>query len=133
MRRKLGVEEHELSNEAIDLVGAYGRFRGQVTSASLDALRDAGDYPALVICDAIEALAAIWVIPALQISLAAKESSGTNQFHRAAIDWGIIRAQLDQYVAEGYQMVDPVLDPSANFGSLLIAVVRPDPVTGESS
>lgn len=133
VRRKLGLEVHELGDEAIDLVGAYGRFSITVGQTDLDAVATAGGHAALVACDAVEALAALTLLPSLQISLAQKESSGTNQFQRAAIDWEALRAQLEQYVGEGYTAVNPTFDPTANSGSLLIAVIRDDVVTGEAT
>jgi hypothetical protein len=124
------VELEELDDEAIDLVSAYSRFKDTLGSTILTSVENTGGYPALTACDAIEALAAIRVLPSLQISLAAKETSGTNQFQRGAIDWMQIRAHLDQLVSAGLALADTTADPAADYGSLLIAVVRTDPVTG---
>jgi hypothetical protein len=129
VRRKLGLETHELEDSAIDLVSAYSRFRELATPTSLTATETAGGYAALLACDAIEATAAITLIPALQVKLAAKQSSGTDQFQRAAIDWEAIREQLNRYVAEGLAAVNPLADVTSNFGALVVAVVRDDPVT----
>lgn len=129
VRRKLGVESHEIEDESIDLVGAFTDFRKKVTAALLDAV--SGDDE-LVVCDAIEALAALNVLPTLQVSLAAKESSGTSQFQRDKIDWKALRAHLEYLVATGYATVNPATDTTANLAPLLIAVVRADPVTGET-
>lgn len=124
VRRKLGVEVHELADESIDLVTAYARF-GTIPNTLTD-------LEELAIANAVEATAAIMVIPSLQVSLAAKESSGTNQFQRAAIDWSAIRAQLDEYVTAGFAVLNPSLDETAGYSPLLVRVVRPDPVTGET-
>lgn len=130
VRRKLGVEDHELGDDDIDLVTAYGKFQETVGEDNLTAVITAGGHPALLASHAIEALAALTVLPTLLVSLAAKQSSGTDQFQRATIDWDAIRAQLENTLAEGYVVVDPTLDVTANFGPLLVAVVRDDPVTG---
>jgi hypothetical protein len=130
VRNKLGLETHELEDEAIDLVGAYSRFRDQVTAAALDA---AAGSAALKARDAIEATAAIGQIPALQVKLAAKQSSGTDQFQREKIDWNMIRGQLDQYIAEGIAAVNPELDLAGSFGSLVQTINRDDPVTGTTA
>lgn len=126
VRRKLGVESHELGDDKIDLVSAYGRFGELVTSDALAAIELAGGYPALVVCDAIEAIAATALIPALKVSLAQKESSGTNQYQRAPIDWEAIRAQLDDYVSNGQRAVDPLFDATTGYTPLLVRVVRED-------
>lgn len=126
VRRKLGVALHELEDERIDLVSAYGRFVDMNGGQDLTVLETAGGYPALVICDAVEALAATTVIPALQVSLAQKESSGTNQFQRAAIDWDAIRAQLDDYITAAQRVVNPLYDETTGYTSLLVRVVRED-------
>lgn len=133
VRRKLGVEAHEVDDEAIDLVSAYGRFSEMVTADELAFVEAAGGYPAIVIGDAIEALAATTLIPSLQVALAQKESSGTNQFQRARIDWEMIRSQLDDYVLSGRRVIQPSLDETADFGPILVRVVRPDPIVGEST
>ncbi|WP_156930373.1 hypothetical protein [Sphingomonas jaspsi] len=133
VRRKLGVEPHELGDEAIDLVGAYGRFRETVGADNLTAVELAGGHDALLVCDAIEAFAAISLIPSLQVSLAAKEASGTNQFQRATINWQLIRAQLEGYISDGTLAAAPELDPTLNTGALLVVVVRDDPVTGTTA
>jgi hypothetical protein len=127
VRRKLGLEDHELDEEAVDLVSAYGQFQEQVTAAALDA---AEGHQAIVAADAIEAIAALALLPSLQVSLALKQSSGTDQFQRDKIDWKAIRAQLESLVAVGLTAVQPVIDETATFGPLVVPVVRsPDPVT----
>jgi hypothetical protein len=133
VRRKLGVEAHELSDDRIDLVGAYGRFRETVGSDELEFVETSGGYAEIITCDAIEALAGLTLLPSLQVSLAQKESSGTNQYQRAAINWDAIRAQLEQYVADGYRIVNPGAGVAGDFGPLLITVIRSDPVTGATS
>lgn len=133
VRRKLGLEEHELADADIDLVGAYGRFQETVGEDDLDQVEIDGGHPALLACDGIEALAALALVPTLQIKLAAKESSGTNQFQRNKIDWDALCTQLQTFVDEAYEAVNPQYDPSADFGSLLTVVVREDPVTGTAT
>lgn len=128
VRAKLGVEPDELEDEKINLVSAYLRFQDKVTKAKLDAVTD---LAALQARDGIEALAALDVLPTLQVYLAAKESSGTNQFQRTSIDWDKLRAALEAKVSEGYTAVDPLLDETAAFGALFVTVVMNDPVTGQ--
>jgi hypothetical protein len=124
VRRKLGLETHELEDESIDLVDAYSRFRETV---GVDALAATAGDAALRAGHAIEAMCAIGLIPSLQIKLAAKQSSGTDQFQRSRIDWEMVRAELEAFVTDG---IAAVSETTATFGSLLIPVIRDDPVTG---
>ena len=130
VRRKLGIGTHELADDGVDLTAAFGRFRSTFETTTWTAALTATDHTALLIGDAIEATAALTLLPSLQISLASKESSGTNQFQRAGIDWELLRQQLQHYLLEGQYAVNPLTDPVGNYGSLLIMVVRTDPVTG---
>jgi hypothetical protein len=132
VRRKLGVEPHEVEDDTIDLVGAYSRFQDTIGEANLTAVVAAGGLEALVARDGIEALAALMLIPSLQIRLAAKQSSGTDQFQRASIKWDELRAQLNDLVAQAYTAVDPTFDETAELGALLVTVVRSDPIVGEA-
>lgn len=127
VRRKLGVETHELDEDTVDLAIAYGQFQNMVTSAVLDAV---DGYEASLARDAVEALAALPLLPVLSVSLALKESSGTDQFQRDKINWDGLREQLNRYVASAVALIAPALDETVNFGPLVVPVVRsPDPVT----
>lgn len=130
VRQKLGIESHELEDSAIDLVRAYGWFRDQVSQAKLDA---AADFTALAACDGIEARAALVLLPLLQVKVAQKESSGTDQFQRPNADWTSIQAQLEQFIAIGIKTVNPQADPTTQFGSLMTLATRDDPVTGAAA
>lgn len=130
VRRKLGIETHELEDATIDLVRAYGWFRDQVSQAKLDL---ATDFTALAACDGIEARAALVLLPLLQVKVAQKESSGTDQFERPDADWALIQAQLEQFVAIGIKTVNPLVDPTTPFRSLMTLATRDDPVTGAAA
>lgn len=130
VRGLLGLERHELKDEAIDLVSAYGRFEEYVGAAQLLAAEAVGGHTALTIKKGIEAFAARTIVPTLQITLAQKESSGTNQFARGDIDWDRLIATLDDYVNEAAEIVNPNIDPTGDYTTLLLVAVRPDPVTG---
>jgi hypothetical protein len=127
VRRKLGLEDEELDDDSIDLATAYQAFQELVGAAELAA---ATGYTAQLACDAIEALAALPILPPLQVSLASKESSGTNQYQRGKVDWDQLRAQLELYVQNGALAVDPTYDPSANYGLIFVTAVRNDPIVG---
>lgn len=127
VRHKLGVELHELEDEAIDLPAAYGQFQEMVGAGVLAAVTG---FEVTQARDAIEATAALALIPALQVKLATKQSSGTDQFQRGKIDWDAVRAQLELYVQTGVTALNPQVDPLANYGTIFIPVVRNDPIVG---
>lgn len=129
VRSKLGVEAHEVEDSRIDLVAAYASFEETVSKEDLNAVSNA--YTEIVVCDAIEALAALRILPSLQVSLAQRESSGTNQYQRSTIQWEDLRAHLNELVAAGYTVVNPSVDVTENFGSIFTVAVRADPITGE--
>lgn len=131
VRRKLGLEPHELPDEAIDLVAAYGSFRNTVGTNPLLLVETLGGYNALVACDAVEALAALALLPTMAIRIASKESSGTSQYQRQKIDWDQLKIALEGMVAAGHLLIVPSYDETVAFGALLI-IARPalDPFTG---
>lgn len=129
VRNKLGIELHEIADEDIDLVHAYSQFQNTVTAAVLNAVTDA--YVSLLVRDAIEALAGLKLIRQLQVKIAKKEVSQTSQYERQGVKWDAIEAALLEMIAAGYSAIDPTIDPTVNYGSIFIAVVRdPDVVTG---
>lgn len=127
-RHKLGLEKHELENEAIDLLSAYSLFESTVTAAALAAVTDAKIK--LLIRDAIEALAGLRLLPSLQLKVARKEASGVSEFTRAPVDWEAVSVHLNEIIAAGYTAVDPSLDATLLFGNTFIVVPRIDPITG---
>lgn len=128
VRNKLGLEAHEVADDAINLVTAYGHF---LSTVGADVLGAADGYASLLVCDAIEATAALVLIPSLQVSLAMKQSSGTDQFQRAAIDWDAIRSSLEGYISRAQAVLLPNVNDTADYPALLVAVVRNDVLIGE--
>lgn len=133
VRRKLGLETHEITDDEVNLTIAYGEFQALVGENALEAMADESGYAELVIANAIEALAALRLLPSLQIRVAKKESSGTNQFERQTVDWDALRASLEQAVEAGALIIAPELDPTLNLGAIFVTVVRGDPVVGEGT
>lgn len=132
VRRKLGLAPDELSNEDISLIGAYYQL-----------LRAAGDPDVSLLTptpaeqyrlrDSLEAMAAMMLLPSLQLSAAQKQSSGTDTWQRFKIDWELLEAQLMTTIADGVLIIEPDFVPFASAGSLLI-LARPatDPLTGDT-
>lgn len=129
VRRKLGLEQHELSDSQIDLAAAYLQFQEAVSPAVLSPIEATSGNQAIAAKDAIEALAALELIPSLQVRVAAKESSGTSQYQRGAINWDALRSYLTGLVARGSELAIGVEVTAASSAALLFVVVRDDPVT----
>jgi len=112
VRRKLGVEATDLPDSDISLVKAYLNFMSMV---AMTALPDT-----LTVVDAVEAQAALEVLPTMTVRVAAQEESGTDKYKRQDIDWSAIADGLNSLVDAGVLDLLPVYDPTAGFGSLLI-------------
>lgn len=126
VRNKLGVLDHEVTENQINLTKSYAFFVNKVTPLNLLPYEQSGDYNALRITDAIEAIAALSIINTLQVSLAKSEDSGTNSYSRFAnIDWDSIRQDLGLMVQEGINLVDPPENDIEGF-TIFFAVSRTD-------
>lgn len=123
VRQKLGLSAADLSDAEIPLLKAYLTFQSRVGSTLLAAVTD--DLTILTVTDAIEAGAALAVLPTLQVRVAEKESSGTNQFARGSIDWAALAGVLAALVSEGEGLVNPALEVASS-GVSLLQLVTPD-------
>lgn len=133
VRAKLGVEPHELDDNEINLLRAYGEFMVLLPSADLNAIAAAGDYTALVCFDAIEALAALSCLPSLELKIAQSESSETNKFSRyTSVDWAALRAALSGMVDQARALLDPEFDDGGlGISMFALASRATDAITGE--
>lgn len=132
VRAKLGLFDDELSEADIDLTAAYVRFAGPIVAQeALAASALAGDFTTLAVTDAIEAVAALAVLPGLQLKLAKSRSSGTNKFERQSDpDWAMLREYLTGLVSLGTDAIDVPSDIYGGTGFLLAFSTRTDPITG---
>lgn len=132
VRAKLGVESHELVDDSIDLVSAYSQLLGMVPNNSTVVHETAGDKNTLILIHAIEALAALAFISTLQVKIAQRESSGTNEFFRySSIDWDRIEMDLIGYVARARALLDTTYDITGGaVTSFVKATPAPDVITG---
>lgn len=129
VRAKLGVDKTDLPDSDISLAKAYLTFRDVVGTDQLAAVSNDD----VAVTEAIEAQAALSLIPTMAVRVATKESSGTNQFQRQAIDWDTVAVYLQGIISAGYLTVVPSYDETAGFGSLLIVVTpATDAITGAS-
>lgn len=128
VRTKLGVDITELPDDRIDLLTAYVEYNAGFEDG-LDNYTFGGDLAALRITNAIEALAALKLLPSLQISLARRLTSGTNEYERfSKIDWTLLAAELQATVDSATVLIDE----SQVYGATAIFTlgVRTDPFTG---
>lgn len=130
VRAKLGVSKDDLPDGDIPLARAYLSFRSVVGEDLLAAMA----FDTVAVTDAIEAQAALSLIPTMSVRVAASEDSGTNAFKRQKIDWDAVAAGLAATIDAGYLTVLPTYNPTAAFGDLFITVTpATDAITGETS
>jgi hypothetical protein len=111
VRGKIGIENHELVDELVDLVTAYSEFSSMVDPDALATAASAGDRSTLLCLHAIEAIAALMVLPTIQLRAPQKETSGTNEFARFnKIDWSRIELDLVASIARARAEIDPTFD-----------------------
>lgn len=118
VRRKLGLAPHELPDNEIPLIRAFYDFDTTVGGGAGLFTPTASEQ--MLLADAIEALAALNLIPSLTLRIAQKESSGTDTFQRSAIDLEALKAQLLETVSAGAVILVPTFDVTSGFGALFI-------------
>lgn len=104
-RAKLGIED--LPDDLLQLAKAYVKFANKVGETALAAFETGSTYAKILIADAIEAQAALDIIPTLQVRVAKTESSGTNNYTRQDVDWALLAETLRAYVDGGVEVVTP--------------------------
>lgn len=130
VRAKLGVNEVDLPDRDIPLVAAYLSFEEAVSPTVLSEAFNGG-LTDIRIRDAVEAQAALAVLPGLQVRIAKSEDSGTNKFQRQTIDWNAVGQYLTDLVSAGLIAVVPTYDPTVGYGDIFIlASPATDAVTG---
>jgi hypothetical protein len=133
VRTKLGVERHDLPDSEISLVQGFYDFAAAVGGPEFTELATTPGE-SLRIRNAIEAMAALALIPSMQVRIASKESSGTDTFQRQDIDWAMLATDLQAQVNTGITVILPNLDLTAGFGAIFIlAGPSTDAVTGEGA
>lgn len=126
VRQLIGIDqEDDLPDHDVPLIKAYLHFQNAVGDDALAAGLLGTAFERSQIATAIEAQAALMVLPSLQVRLAQKESSGTNQFARGKIDWERLEAHLARLVSEGSVIVNPATDPLATNNTALLVLVTP--------
>lgn len=128
VRRKLGIDDPiDLPDGEISVVSAYLSFENTVGADNLASISGKD----IVLRDAIEAAAALQLIPTMSVRIAKKEDSGTSSFQRQDVDWATVGAYLEDLVTAGIVAVVPSYDETLGFGALFIlAGPATDPFTG---
>jgi hypothetical protein len=125
VRVKLGFDvAADLPDSQIPLTRAYLDFQARVTSTLLTPFETGASYDQMVIADAIEAMAALALIPTLQVRVAKSESSGSNTYERMDVDWTVLAEYLMGYVATALTAVSPKF--TFDGGSLFVLSTPPD-------
>lgn len=133
VRTKLGVEDHELANDEIDLTSAYAEFTGLFEADATAAYRSAGNRGELLCIHAIEALAGLSLLGALQLKLAQRESTGTNEYARfSKVDWSLIEHDLVDHVARVRELILGE-DAVGNVTSFVVISPTTDAFTGNAN
>lgn len=131
VRAKLGVEDYELEDRDIDLVLAYAKLADKYEVGVLDSYAAGGDLRSLLVINAIEAMAALDVLPSLQLAVAKAEDSGTNKYQRfASIDWVALATGLSQHVMAVDELVGVADEDVAGITLMYKAGRSNDPFTG---
>lgn len=133
VRMKIGVLDEELLDDDIDLMAAYLVFRNSILDqATLAASALSGSLVTILVTNAIEAAAAVALLPTLQIKLAVARTGGTNTFERTSkMDWDALRKSLEAIVAQGQVAIDIPTNPAGDPGFIFGLSFRTDPVTNK--
>lgn len=131
VRHKLGVESHEVH---INLLDAYSELLAYYPDDAFVAYETSGDRNTLLVANAIEAMAALSVIPSLQLSVAKAEDSGTNSYQRfSSIDWQKLIEKFTDDIAALSLVVAPVSDPFVGYTVFFAVGAATDPFTGATA
>lgn len=131
VRNKLGVNATELPDNDISLIAAYRYLRTTAGVENVATVSDNGGEADAILRDAVEAFAALSVLPTMSARVAASETSGTNQYKRQDVDWSMLEGPLSSMVDAGITLALPSYDPTSNNAALFVlATPAVDPITG---
>lgn len=126
VRNMLGLGQVEdLSDEDIALVRGYLEFEQLVGATKLATMLTGTSYQMMIISEGIEAQAAMRLLPTLQVRVAKRETSGTNQYDRQEIDWVAIQAALAGKINAAAIVVDATLEVTRIASGALLQLVTP--------
>jgi hypothetical protein len=125
VRTFLGIGENELPDAEIDLLGAYLDLCDRATPAVVDTALAAGDASERAANKAIVAQAVLDLLPSLPTRYAKRETDGTQEHERFALD-------LERIEARALVDVERFIETSVTAAAPAVIrfAVRTDPLTG---
>lgn len=132
VRNMLGVNEDELPDSDIDLLGGFLYFRELVgEDVNITAFQNAGTFSTYKVTKAIEAATALMLFPTMQIRLPRKYDSGTSSYERwTSIDWDALRAEISEKLNVGLTLVNVDFEYWKTLDIFGLSIPGPDPITG---
>lgn len=132
VRNMLGVNEDELPDSDIDLLGGFLYFRQLVgEDVDLATYQNSGTFTSYKITKAIEASTALMLFPTMQIRLPRKYDSGTSSYERwTNIDWAALQAEISEKLNVGLTLVNVDFEYWQTLDIFGLSVPGPDPITG---
>lgn len=128
VRQKLGVTKSELGDDSVELGFAFSQFVSDAGPSWDSLVLD--DELGRLVKDAVEALAALRLLPTMPVRIAAAETSGTSEFRRQNIDWTNLAPGLDAKYQRGLNAVDPTRSVASSGSLFFLAQPDTDPITG---
>lgn len=119
VRKMLGISKAEVPDSEISLISAYLHFEELATPEGI-ASAISTPLKQLRMRDAVEALAALDLIPTMPVRVAKSEDSGTNKFARQDVDWQAVADYLSKEVNDGILAARPGYNVLDGAGTLFI-------------
>jgi len=128
VRSFLGVANHELPDEDIDLFQAYITVKELFDNPTIDAVLESGDHKEMAANEAIRMQAVLDVIPSLKQRIAQNESDGTFEFARPKLE---NFNQLEKTARDRYSRAIQLATESTPTNTTMVLTTREtDPITG---
>lgn len=128
VRALIGCNSGELSDEEIDLISAYFQLEDSVTQTTLEAAAAGSWKKSRAVDEAIMAIAALEVIPSLQLRVAASEGALSQSYARLKnIDFRMLHDVLSRKLEQALTTVSGRTETTP----LIFSLTAPtDPITG---
>lgn len=129
VRTKLGLQAAELEDNEVDFIGAYRKIQKAMPSVDFEARFVSGDYDLTYLKNLLVAVAALSVLPSLQLRVSSQEQVDNTIWRRLSkIDFETLEAQLKSEVdAETFNLTQ---DDGTGLIILALLAVGTDAVTG---
>lgn len=129
VRNFLGLAQHELNEDDVDLVAVYYEVMDDVDAAIFTQALIAGGITTLRANDAIMAKACLKVIPSLQLRALQSEKGMDNSASRfQSINWDRLHVRAETLYADMIRQISP--NAPENVRPFITKITPTDPVTG---